>query len=79
MSVEGFLLKRRRFRTPHAMYQLTCDEEHFDLDVAVGLKEECKYFLYECLGDVEPCFEFLPKTSSKLKKVEIEIDNETSL
>ena len=46
--------------------------EHF-------LKEECKYFLYECLGDVEPCFEFLPKTSSKLKKVEIEIDNETSL
>ena len=33
MSVEGFLLKRRRFRTPHAMYQLTCDEKHFDLDV----------------------------------------------
>jgi len=37
MSVEGFLSKRRRFRTPHNMYQLTCDEEHFDLDVASEL------------------------------------------
>ena len=34
MSVEGFLLKRRRFRTPHNMYQMTCDDEHFDADVA---------------------------------------------
>lgn len=37
MSVEGFLLKRRRFRTSHNMYQLTCDDEHFDLEVAVDL------------------------------------------
>ena len=37
MSVEGFLLKRRRFRTTHNMYQLTCDDEHFDLDAAVSL------------------------------------------
>ena len=37
MSVEGFLLKRRRLRTSHAMYQLTCDDEHFDLDVAIDL------------------------------------------
>lgn len=37
MSVEGFLLKRRRFRTQHNMYQLTCDDEHFDLNVAVNL------------------------------------------
>lgn len=39
MSVEGFLLRRRRFRTPHNMYQLTCDDEHFDLNVAVSLLE----------------------------------------
>ena len=39
MSVEGFLLKRRRFRTPHNMYQLTGDDKHFDLDVAVSLLE----------------------------------------
>ncbi len=39
MSVEGFLLKRRRFRTTHNMYQLTCDDEHFDLDMAVSLLE----------------------------------------
>lgn len=37
MSVEGFLLKRRRFRTPHHMYQLICDDEHFDMDVVVDL------------------------------------------
>ena len=37
MSVEGFLLKRRRFRTIHNMYQLTGDDKHFDLDVAVNL------------------------------------------
>ena len=37
MSVEGFLLKRRRFRTPHNMYQLTADEEHFDLELASAL------------------------------------------
>lgn len=39
MSVEGFLLKRRRFRTTHNMYQLTGDDQHFDLDVAVNLLE----------------------------------------
>lgn len=39
MSVEGFLLKRKRFRTPHNMYQLTCDDEHFDLDAVVSLLE----------------------------------------
>ena len=39
MSIEGFLLKRRRFRTPHNMYQLACDDKHFDLDVAVNLLE----------------------------------------
>ncbi len=42
MSVEGFLLKRRRFRTPHNMYQLTCDDEHFDLDVAISLLENVR-------------------------------------
>jgi len=39
---------------------------------------DCKCFLDDyqnCQGDVEPCFEFLPKTSSKLKKVDIEVDN----
>lgn len=43
---------------------------------------ECKYFLddyWNCQGDIEPCFEFLPKMGSKLKKVEIKVDNETSL
>ena len=39
MSVEGFLLKRRRFRTTHNMYQLTGDDKHFDLDVAISLLE----------------------------------------
>ena len=37
MSVEGFLLRRRRFRTKHSMFQLVSDDEHFDLDVAVNL------------------------------------------
>lgn len=39
---------------------------------------ECKYFLddyWNCQGDIEPCFEFSPKISSKLKKVEIKVDN----
>ena len=37
MSVEGFLLKRKRCRTKHNMYQLIADDEHFDLDVAMDL------------------------------------------
>jgi len=39
---------------------------------------ECKYFLddyWNCQGDIEPCFEFLPKMSSELKKVEVKVDN----
>lgn len=37
MSIEGFLLKRKRIRTPHNIYQLIADDQHFDLDVAVNL------------------------------------------
>ena len=37
MSVEGFLLRRRRFRTKHGMFQLVSDDEHFDLDTAINL------------------------------------------
>ena len=39
---------------------------------------ECKYFLddyWNCQGELEPCFEFLPKKSSKFKKVEITVTN----
>lgn len=39
---------------------------------------ECKYFLddyWNCQGDIEPCWEFIPKKDSKYKKVEIEISN----
>ena len=41
--------------------------------------QECDYFLHEywnCQGELEPCFEFLPKKSSKYKKVEVEIVND---
>lgn len=37
--------------------------------------KENKYFLYECQGDEEPCFEFLPKKGSKFNKVKIMIAN----
>ena len=40
--------------------------------------KECERYLHKywnCQGEIEPCFEFLPKTSSKLKKVDIEVDN----
>ena len=37
MSVEGFLLRRKRYRTKHNMFQLISDDEHFDLDVACDL------------------------------------------
>ena len=40
--------------------------------------KECDYFLHDywnCQGDIEPCWEFIPKIDSKYKKVEIEIDN----
>ena len=37
MSVEGFLLRRKRYRTRHNMFQLIVDDEHFDLDVALNL------------------------------------------
>lgn len=37
MSVEGFLLKRKRFRTKYSMYQLLSNDEHFDLDTALAL------------------------------------------
>lgn len=40
---------------------------------------ECDYFLHEywnCQGELEPCFEFLPKKGSKYKKIEIEVLNE---
>ncbi len=37
MSVEGFLLRRKRYRTRHNMFQLIVDDEHFDLDVALDL------------------------------------------
>ena len=39
MSIEGFLLHRKRYRTPHNMYQLISDEEHFDMDIAMMLLE----------------------------------------
>lgn len=41
--------------------------------------QECDYFLHEywnCQGELEPCFEFLPKKGSKYKKIEIEVLNE---
>ena len=44
--------------------------------------KECDYFLHDywnCQGDIEPCWEFIPKKDSKYKKVEIEVTNETSL
>ena len=37
MSVEGFLLRRKRYRTKHSMFQLVSDDEHFDLNIAVNL------------------------------------------
>lgn len=40
--------------------------------------KECDYFLHEywnCQGELEPCLEFLPKKSSKFKKVEITVTN----
>ena len=40
--------------------------------------KECDYFLHEfwnCQGELEPCWEFLPKKSSKFKKVEITVTN----
>lgn len=37
MSVEGFLLRRKKYRTKHNMFQLISDDEHFDLDVSVNL------------------------------------------
>lgn len=37
MSVEGFLLRRKRYKTKHNMFQLIADDEHFDLDVALDL------------------------------------------
>ena len=44
--------------------------------------QECDYFLHEywnCQGELEPCFEFLPKKGSKYKKIEIEVVDKTSL
>ena len=40
MSVEGFLLRRKRYRTRHNMFQLIADDEHFDFDVAIDLLEK---------------------------------------
>ena len=37
MSVEGFLLRRKRYRTKHNMFQLVSDDEHFDLKTAINL------------------------------------------
>ncbi len=37
MSIEGFLLKRKRFRTKYSIYQLLSDDEHFDLNTALAL------------------------------------------
>ena len=39
MSVEGFLLRRKRRRVKHTMFQLVSDDEHFDLDAAAQLLE----------------------------------------
>jgi len=39
MSIEGFLSRKKRFRTHHNMYQLIMDEEHADLDMASKLLE----------------------------------------
>lgn len=44
--------------------------------------QECDYFLHDywnCQGEKEPCFEFLPKKGSKHRKAEIEVTNEISL
>ena len=40
---------------------------------------ECDYFLHEywnCQGELEPCWEFIPKKDSKYKKVEIVVTKE---
>lgn len=40
--------------------------------------QECDYFLHDywnCQGELEPCFEFLPKKGSKFNKVKITIAN----
>lgn len=40
---------------------------------------ECDYFLHEywnCQGELEPCWEFMPKKGSKYKKVEIVVTKE---
>lgn len=34
MSVEGFLLRKKKYKTRHNMYQLVCtDPEKYDLDI----------------------------------------------
>lgn len=41
--------------------------------------KKCEYFLHEywnCQGELEPCWEFIPKKDSKYKKVEIVVTKE---
>lgn len=41
--------------------------------------QECEYFLHDCWncqGDIEPCWKFLPKRDSKYRKVEIVVSKE---
>lgn len=40
---------------------------------------DCEYFLHEywnCQGELEPCWEFLPKKGSNYKKVEVKIEDD---
>lgn len=46
---------------------------------ACNVCRECDYFFHEywnCQGELEPCWEFMPKKDSKYKKVEIVVTKE---